>query len=323
MNKVRDLVDLSKVYEAVHTQKLSDPKAKFGTKPGKPAQPLPIEKNKEPLKDKASKQPFLHKDSGPENADGFKKEIVDPKVNKGKENVYEPEKFSNNVEKRVKESINNFMNNKSIFDKLYEEVMGGTEDAEALDAQELGIGPSETEGEKSVAEMSSKELIAKALELLQLAHDKCPSEDTGDEEAPSDEFSSEKPSDEGQEDEGEEDGEEQEEGKKEEKKEEKKEVAGEAVDAEEVGTPVVDGEKLSKGLNKVSSGSHVVPSDVSTAGKKAGKGGESKTTDKVGDDGDLGHPLVNMKKGHADSVKGKSNVVNSRIKGNNQPFYNV
>lgn len=322
MNKVRDLVDLSKVYEAVKTSRVLDPKAKFGTKPGKPTQAIPSMNIKEPLKDKATKNPFFHKDSGPENADGFKKEIVDPKTNKGKENVYEPEKFSHNIEKKVKESINNFMNNKSIFDKLYEEVMGGTEDAEALDAQELGIGPDQ-EGEKSEAEMSSKELIAKALELLQLAHDKCPSEG-GDEHEGSDEFGPEAGKEEGQEDE--EDGEEQEEGKKEEKKEDKKEeVAGEAVDAEEVGTPIVDGEKLSKGLNKVSSGSNVVPGDVSTAGKKAGKGGDSKTTDKVGNDGDKGHALVGggVSGGAPTPVKGKSNVVNSRIKGNNQPFYNV
>jgi len=224
MNKVRDLVDLSKVYEAVKTSKVSDPKAKFGTKPGKPMQAIPTVKAKEPLtSDHKPKQPFFHKDSGPENADNFNKNIVDPKTNKGKENVYEPEKFSDNIEKKVKESINNFMNNKSIFDKLYEEVMGGTEDAEALDAQELGIGP-EQEGEKSEAEMSSKELIAKALELLQLAHDKCP-EEGGDEHEGSDEFGPEAGKEEGQEDE--EDGEEQEEGKKEEKKEDKKEeVAG-------------------------------------------------------------------------------------------------
>jgi len=317
MNKVRDLVDLSKVYEAVTAKKLQDPKAKFGTKPGKPMQAIPTVKAKEPLaSDHQPKQPFFHKDSGPENADGFKKNIVDPVTNKGKENHFEPEKFSNNIEKKVKENINNFMNNKSIFDKLYEEVMGGTEDAEALDAQELGIGP-EQEGEKSEAEMSSKELIAKALELLQLAHDKCPEgEGEKSEELGSEDESNEVPAQ----------GQEQEEKKEEDKKEEdKKEAHGEGVDAEEIGTPVVDGEKLSKGLNKVSSGSNVVPSDVSTAGKKAGKPGDSKVTDKVGNDGDKGHALVGsgVSGGAPTPVKGKSNVVNSRIKGNNQPFYNV
>lgn len=316
MNKVRDLVDLSKLYEAVSTKKLQDPKAKFGTKPGKPMQAIPTVKTKEPVKnDVASKQPFFHKDSGPENADGFKKDIVDPNTNKGKENHFEPEKFSNNVEKKVKENINIFMNNKSIFDKLYEEVMGGTEDAEALDAQELGIGP-EQEGEKSEAEMNTKELIAKALELLQLAHDKCPEgEGEKSEELGSEDESNEVPAQ----------GQEQEEKKEDDKEEDKKEAHGEGVDAEEIGTPIVDGEKLSKGLNKVSSGSHVVPGEVSTLGKKAGKGGDGKTTDKVGNDGDKGHALVGsgVSGGAPTSVKGKSNVVNSKIKGNNQSLFNV
>jgi hypothetical protein len=102
-------------------------------------------------------------------------------------------------------------------------------------------------------------------------------------------------------------------------------VAGEAVDAEEVGHAIVDGEKLSKGLNKNSSGSNVVQSDVSTQGKKAGKGGDSKVTDKVGADGDKGHALVGggVKGGACTSPKGKSNVVDSRIKGNNQSAFNV
>lgn len=310
MNRTRDLLDLSALYEAAKTQ---DPKAKFGTKPGKPMKAIPTVKIKEPLKDDGQPtQPFAHKDSGPANADGFNTKIVDPKTNKGKENHFEPEKFSDIVKKSVKEDINTFMSNKSIFDKLYEEVMGAPEDAEALDAQELGVAPSD-EGDKSEAEMNTKELIAKALELLQLAHDKCPAEEVGGE--------GEGSSEEGA-------GEEQEESKKEKKGDEENEdaeVAGEAVDAEEIGHPVVDSEKLSKGLNKVSSGSNVVPSEVSTAGKKAGKGGDGKVTDKVGNDGDKGHALVGagVSGGAPTPVKGKSNVVNSKIKGNNQSFFNV
>jgi hypothetical protein len=313
MNRTRDLLDLSAVYEAA---KVNDPKAKFGTKPGKPMKAIPTVKIKEPLKDDGQPtQPFAHKDSGPANADGFNAKIVDPKTNKGKENHFEPEKFSDIVKKSVKEDINTFMSNKSIFDKLYEEVMGGPEDAEALDAQELGVAPSD-EGDKSEADMTPKELIAKALELLQLAHDKCPAEEVGGE--------SEGSSEEG----GSEEGapEEQEESKKKgEEDNEDAEVAGEAVDAEEIGHPVVDSEKLSKGLNKVSSGSNVVPSEVSSAGKKAGKGGDGKVTDKVGNDGDKGHALVGggVSGGAPTPVKGKSNVVNSRIKGNNQSFFNV
>ena len=302
MNKVRDLLDLSALYESA---KMSDPKAKFGTKPGKPLQAIPTVEIKEPLKDDGQpEQPFFQKDSGPASADGFNKNIVDPKINKGKENHFEPEKFSNNVQKKVKENINNFMNNKSIFDKLYEDVMGGEgqpQDLETLDAQELDINTG-GEGEKSEAEMSSKELIAKALELLQLAHEKCPSEEGGDEEGAGEEGASEDNLEVGQE-------------QQEDKKEDEKEVAGEAVDAEDIGTPVVDSEKLAKGLNKVSSGSNCVPGEVTTAGKKAGKAGDGKVTDKVGNDGDKGHALVGggVSGGAPTSVKGKANVVHSKI----------
>jgi len=302
MNKVRDLLDLSALYESA---KMSDPKAKFGTKPGKPLQAIPTVSIKEPLKDDGQpEQPFFQKDSGPESANGINKNVVDPKINKGKENHFEPEKFSNNVQKKVKENINNFMNNKSIFDKLYEDVMGGQgqpQDLETLDAQELDINTG-GEGEKSEAEMSSKDLIAKALELLQLAHEKCPSEEGGDEEGAGEEGASEDNLEVGQE-------------QQEDKKEDDKEVAGEAVDAEDIGHAVVDSEKLAKGLNKVSSGSNVVPSEVSTAGKKAGKGGDGKYTDKVGNDGEKGHALVGggVSGGAPTSVKGKANVVNSKI----------
>jgi hypothetical protein len=319
MNRVRDLVDLTSIYEAVKEKKITDPKAKFGTKPGKPKPSLPEVKIKEPLKDDGQpKQPFFHKDSGPENADGFVAPAVDPKVTKGKENHYEPEKFSDPIEKKVRESINNFMNNKSIFDKLYEEVMGGVpseQQQDDLDAMELDVqaDAGSEGGSEEVTLTLPKDLAQKLHEVLAGVLGDGEAEDAGEELG--------KP--EGNEDAA---GEEQEEGKKdkkEEKKDEKKEVAGEAIDAEEIGHAIVDGEKLNKGLNKVSSGSNVVPGEVSTAGKKAGKGGDGKVTDKVGNDGDLGHPLVNQKKGDADSVKGKSNVVNSKIKGNNQSFFNV
>jgi hypothetical protein len=310
MNKVRDLVDLSKVYEAVTGPKAKDPKAKFGTKPGKPTSSLPEVKIKKPLQDDGQpKQPFFHKDSGPENADGFKKEIADPLKVADKDNHYDLKKFSDNLKKSVKEDINNFMKDKAIFDKLYEEVMGGSPEQDELDAVELDIKP-EGEGEASGDEVSfslPRDVAEKLHEALGtvLGGEEGGDESAGEgESAPENEEMGATEAEEGE-------------------KEDKDEVAGEAVDAEVVGHPVVDAEKLNKGLNKVSSGSNVVPSEVSTAGKKAGKGGDSKVTDKVGDDGDLGHPLVNQKKGGADSVKGKSNVVNSRIKGNNQSAFNV
>jgi len=307
MNRIRDLVDLSAVYEAVKAPKLTDPKAKQGTKPGKPLKSLPEVKAKEVGKEEKNSQPFFHKDSGPANADGFKAPAIDPIKNKGKENHYEPEKFSNTDEKSVKEDINNFMSNKSIFDKLYEDVMGGPDASkqDELDAVELDVKP-EGEGEGEDVTLSlPRELAEKLHDALNAV--------LGAEEAPVE--------GEGENDESEEMGGGADSGSE----QQETPIAGEAVDAEEVGTPIVDGEKLSKGLNKVSSGSNVVPSDVSTQGKKAGKGGDSKVTDKVGADGDKGHALVGggVKGGAPTSPKGKSNVVNSRIKGNNQSAFDV
>lgn len=319
MNRVRDLVDLSAVYEAVNTKKATDPKAKFGTKPGKPLKGLPEVKIKEPLKDDGQpKQPFFHKDSGPENADGFKAPAIDPKVTKGKENHYEPEKFSDNIEKNVKENINNFMN-KSIFDKLYEEVMGG-ESQEDLDAVELGVeAPAgETGGEEGdVTFVLPRDVAQKLHDVLMAALGGGEGEGEGEADDESQEAAPEA--------QGEVGAAEQAEEKKDKKEDEKEEVAGEGVEAEELGHAVVDAEKLNKGLTKVSSGSNVVPSEVSTAGKKAGKGGDAKVTDKVGNDGDKGHALVGagVKGGAPTSPKGKANVVNSKIKGGNQSFFNV
>lgn len=309
MNKVRDLVDLSKVYEAVKGPKLKDYKAKQGTKPGKPLNALPETKIKKPLQnDNQPKQPFFHKDSGPESADGFKVDIVDPKTSK-EGNLYEPEKFSDNVKKSVKEGINNFMKDKSIFDKLYEDVMGGTPEQNELDAQELGIEPEV--GDSGVEDTADEVSFSLPRDVAEKLHEALGHVLGGEEDKAEDSL------------EGGVEGEVKDESEENDESEEDDSVAGEAVDAEEIGHAIVDGEKLSKGLNKVSSGSNVVPSEVSTAGKKAGKGGDGKVTDKVGSDGDLGHPLVNQKKGSADSVKGKSNVVNSKIKGNNQSAFNV
>lgn len=84
---------------------------------------------------------FFHKNSGPEAAEGFNKNIIDPKTAK-KDNHYEPQKFSTTLEKTVPANINNNMS-KSIFDKLYEDVMKD-------DAIDLGIeaGPEGEAGDK-------------------------------------------------------------------------------------------------------------------------------------------------------------------------------
>lgn len=104
---------------------------KQGTKPGKP--PVSPNNIKKGFKDEKS--------TGPENADGVK-EIIDPKNAKKEDELYDSSKYSaeeynkkdKKIEKKVKESINNFM--KSTFDKLFENVMG---DGESQELEALGI----------------------------------------------------------------------------------------------------------------------------------------------------------------------------------------
>jgi len=101
--------------------------SKFGTKPGK----VPVEANnvKKGFKDE--------KTSGPENAEGVE-EVIDPKKNKKEDELYNSsdyssQNFDKKIEKKVKESINNYM--KSTFDKLFENVMGD----ESQELEALGI----------------------------------------------------------------------------------------------------------------------------------------------------------------------------------------
>lgn len=101
--------------------------SKFGTKPGK----APVEANnvKKGFKDE--------KTSGPENAQGVE-EVIDPKKNKKEDELYNSsdyssQNFDKKIEKKVKESINNYM--KSTFDKLFENVMGD----ESQELEALGI----------------------------------------------------------------------------------------------------------------------------------------------------------------------------------------
>jgi hypothetical protein len=94
----------------------------------------------------SDKNAFSLKNTGPEAAEGFSKDIVDPK-NAKKNNHFEPQKFSTALEKKDPANINNNMS-KSIFDRLYEDVMkddafdlgiqAGPEGAEADKAEDLG-----------------------------------------------------------------------------------------------------------------------------------------------------------------------------------------
>jgi hypothetical protein len=236
----------------------------------------------------SDKKAFVHKDSGPANASGFNKNIIDPRTAK-ENNHYTPQKFSSALEKTEAEDINNSMS-KSIFDKLYEDVMKD-------DALDLGIqaGPEGEAGDTAGDEIEGSEEVTLTLprDVAQKLHDMLMNvlgaaaedkeEDLGGEDLGSEE------------DKGTEEDEIQ-----------NAEVAGEATAIEEL--PDSKGQALTSKNNKV-------PSTVTKAGH--GKGGDGKVTDKVGNDGDKGHALVGsgVKGGAPTPVKGKANVVSSVIKG--------
>jgi len=196
----------------------------------------------------------------------------------------------------------------SNFDKLYEAVM-------SEDDVELGVGGDQT-GAAEVApaatgeeqELTPKEHLAKAIELLQKLQslDLIPDEVGGEEDA-------EAASDEDYETASDEDAEEK--GEDESEDEDSEEIATEEVEAEDIGHALVNAKKGQE-LTKVSSGSNKVASTVSSLAK-GGKGGDAKVTDKVGTEGEKGHALVGsgVKGGAPTSVKGKSNVVSGVIKG--------
>lgn len=197
------------------------------------------------------------------------------------------------------------MNN---FDKLYEAVM-------SEDDVELGITPN-PEAATDLApmaagvdqELTPREHLAKAIELLQ----KLQSLDLIPDKAGSDEDM--EASDEDMEDSDED---------MEYSDEDNEEFATEEVEAEDLGHALVNAKKGLE-LSKVSSGSNKVDGTVSSLAK-AGKGGDSKVTDKVGTEGERGHALVGsgVKGGAATSTKGKANVVGGVIKGGGKGDQNL
>lgn len=183
---------------------------------------------------------------------------------------YEGEEVAKEDEKMVKESINNFMRKKSIFDRLYENVMNpgplgggapgapGAEGDEMNDADELdalGIEGGEDVGEEGGDEIT----ITLNRELAQKLHDALMGV-LGEEEAIEDE---------GYEEEGIED--------------EDMEDEGYEEDEEDLGAS-----NLSKEIN------YGKNNKVGNLKTQTG-GAESKYTDKVGTDGDHGHAIYNAK----------------------------
>jgi len=287
MNNTRTLVEMGDHYEK---SVLNEAKTAFP-----PKDTFKLATDKKPVEAKADKNAFVNKKSGPENADNFKKDLVDPETAK-KDNFYEPKKFSQNLEKTEVQTINTFMS-KSIFDKLYEDVMGGQPvDQEASDAEALGLPGEEGKEEGEVTLTLSREhakALCDALKAVLGDEEEAGDEEVGGEEGASEEGASEEANEE-----------------KAEKKEDKKEadednedVAAEATELKEL--PASAGESLTKKDNKVG--------DVTKSLASSGAG-DAKVTDKVGNDGEKGHALVGsgVKGGAPTSPKGKANVVNSK-----------
>ena len=277
MNKARELVEMGNLYNEKVT---FPPKGTF-----------------ELAKDaKEKKKPFVGKPTGPEGSEGFKKDaITDPKVTKNKEtfqNVknFSAEKFHEKVGKSEIKNINNCMSN--IFDKLFEDVMGLSQDDQ--DAQDLGL-PAVAGAEKAETTEGGEETVTITLDkaLAQKLHDVLMSAMGGEEEVGGEEEAPEGA-------EGEENAEDAE---KDENGEEEnaEELAGEGTEMTEVKPSA--GQSLQGKSNKVGG---TVDSLVAKGG------GDGKVKSEVDGKGkDEGHALVGsgVKGGAPTSPKGKANVV--------------
>jgi len=182
MANKNNLTDIWNIYsdtiikEGKSTRPIKGGNKKMGTKPGKGA----VDLNSKEAQDIQNTGSEGNTDPVYE-IDGVK-EPVDPKKTKGKPNVYEPEKYSSEkfdekVEKDYRESIN--INMKSVFDKLFEEVMDGQESNEELDALGIEAGD-EGAGEDSneITITLDKDMASQLCDILQAA--------MGDEEADDD-----------------------------------------------------------------------------------------------------------------------------------------
>lgn len=171
MTRVKSISDIGLVYEAMveakanKTAEVVEEKAvkKLDTFPKATDKKINVKKI---ISSGSDAKAFFHKDSGPEAASGFNKNIVDPKTAK-KDNHYEPQKFSTALEKNEHKNINNNMS-KSIFDKLYEDVMKD-------DALDLGIqaGPEGEAGDKpeDIGGESDEVTITLSRDVAQKLHD--------------------------------------------------------------------------------------------------------------------------------------------------------
>ena len=339
MNRKRDLIQIEEAYGAVVGNPPGLKSSKQQLKPGKS-----IDKTYEVAgKEVKTKMPaakagaydkgFVHDNSGPNGADNFKSTELDPDNPAIKDdNAYNVKQMSDEEadtyfkaenKKIAKENINNDMaKNKSIFDRLYEEVM----DDESFDAVELGIGDDEggddIESSDTVSITIDKDLAVKFHEALAevIGGEDEAGDDEADMEAEGELGEDEEAGgfEEMEEDDADED-EEHDEDEMDDEDEESFNYFGEEIEAEDLGHPLVNQKEGNP--TPVSGSSNVVKTQYTS--KVGSKGGDGKVTDKVGDDGDEGHPLVNQRKGNPTSPKGTANVVKSKYtsKGANQEYF--
>jgi hypothetical protein len=336
MNRKRDLIQIEEAYAAVAGNPPGKAAAKQQLKPDKAIDKTYAAASKGikniPVGNDASTQGFVHDNSGPKGADNFTSTELDPDNPAiGDDNAFDVKQssdegadtyFKAENKKIAKENINNSMaKNKSIFDRLYEEVM----DEDQFDAVELGIG--DDDGGDDIEASEDQVTITIDKDLAEKLHEVLMDVLGGGEEGGDDEADMEPEGDLGDEDEQagfeemeEDDADEDEEADEDEMEDEDEEnfnYFGEEIEAEDLGHPLVNQKKGNP--EKPSGSNNKVKSSVT--GNVGSKGGDGKVTDKVGDDGDEGHPLVNQKKGNPTSVKGSANVVKSKIKGGNQEFF--
>ena len=199
------------------------------------------------------------------------------------------------IEKNKPLQLNNFMK-KTIFETLVEQVMSDEElnivgaDADAEDAG-ADIDTDETGSEESSDVTIT--LTADQVECLRAILDQIDggADDLDVEDEMADESGAEEDALEGETEEEEFDA-----------------FATEAIEAEEIGTPLVNQKKGNP--CKPSAGCNKVQGRV-TSMAKSGKA-DASVTDKVGNDGDEGHPLVNQKKGNPKKPTSGDNKVAGR-----------
>lgn len=352
MNRKRDLIQIEEAYAAVAGNPPGKAAAKQQLKPNKPIDRTyevagKEVKTKMPAAKTGAYQGFVQDNSGPKGADNFTSTELDPENPAiSDDNAFDVKQMSDEGadtyfkaenKKIAKENINNSMaKNKSIFDRLYEDVM----DDEQFDAVELGIGEDDGDdaiGGDTVSIELDRDLAEKLHEVLMGVLDGGeggdeddnldPEDDNAeDEQSGFDEMEEEDEQDYGHNrgdsretdaDEAEED---EEDGEMDED-EESFNYFGEEIEAEDLGHPLVNQRKGDP--TPVTGKSNVVKTaHTSNVGSK---GGDGKVTDKVGDDGTLGTPNVGggLSKGQPTKPKGSSNVVKSKYtsKGSNQTYF--